>query len=120
MEMTEKRELTPEEKEAQAAWEAWNQQLQAITDPAQLKAMIAEREQKVEEWKTQRTGMEGNLLKLTRETLLAKTRKKVQECEILRAQAHEVSQKMAAIRDQEVEAGEEIQEIRERLAELQG
>ena len=60
MEMTEKRELTPEEKEAQAAWEAWNQQLQAITDPAQLKAMIAEREQKVEEWKTQRTGMEGN------------------------------------------------------------
>jgi len=120
MEMTEKRELTPEEKEAQAAWEAWNQQLQAITDPAQLKAMIAEREQKVEEWKTQRTGMEGNLLKLTRETLLAKTRKKVQECEILRAQAHEVSQKMAAIRDQEVEAGEEIKEIQERLAELQG
>lgn len=120
MENMEKRELTPEEKAAQAAWEAWNQQLQAITDPAQLKAMIAEREQKVEEWKTQRTGMEGNLLKLTRETLLAKTRKKVQECEILRAQAHEVSQKMAAIRDQEVEAGEEIQEIRERLAELQG
>ena len=120
MEMTEKRELTPEEKAAQAAWEAWNQKLQAITDPAQLKAMIAEREQKVEEWKTQRTGMEGTLLKLTRETLLAKTRKKVQECEILRAQAHEVSQKMAAIRDQEVEAGEEIQEIQERLAELQG
>ena len=120
MENMEKRELTPEEKAAQAAWEAWNQKLQAITDPAELTAMIAEREQKVEEWKTQRTGMEGNLLKLTRETLLAKTRKKVQECEILRAQAHEVSQKMAAIRDQEVEAGEEIQEIRERLAELQG
>ena len=120
MDMNEKMELTPEEKAAQAAWEAWNQKLQAITDPAELKAMIAEREAKMEAWKIERTAMEGSLLKLTRETLLAKTRKKVQECEILRGQAHEVSQKMAAIRDQEVEAGEEIKEIQERLAELQG
>ena len=120
MDMNEKIELTAEEKAAQAAWEAWNQKLQSISDPAELKAMIAEREAKMEAWKTERVAMEGSLLKLTRETLLAKTRKKVQECEILRGQAHEVSQKMAAIRDQEVEAGEEIQEIQERLAELQG
>lgn len=120
MEHMEKTELTPEEQAAQAAWEAWNQKLQSIQDPQALKGMIAEREAKMEDWKSQRTAMEGTLLKLTRETLLAKTRKKVQECEILRAQAHKVSQKMAAIRDQEVEAGEEIQEIQERLAELQG
>ena len=79
MDMNEKMELTPEEKAAQAAWEAWNQKLQAITDPAELKAMSAEREAKMEAWKAERVAMEGSLLKLTRETLLAKTRKKVQE-----------------------------------------
>ena len=60
MDMNEKMELTPEEKAAQAAWEAWNQKLQAITDPAQLKAMIAEREAKMEAWKIERTAMEAD------------------------------------------------------------
>ncbi|MDO4517474.1 MAG: hypothetical protein Q4C76_10205 [Bacillota bacterium] len=95
------------------------EEIQAMT-LAEVDAALAREEAAIQELQDKRLAMEPPFRALTRQTLLLKSRKKLEECARTKAEAHALSLQMAALREEELDHQEVRDQLLERKKELQG
>ncbi len=103
-------------------------QPQAVLVPEEIRAMtlaevdaaLAEEEAAIQDLQGKRLAIEPSFRALTRQTLLLKSRKQLEACARTKEEAHALSLKMAALREEELDHRDVRDQLLERKKELQG
>ena len=83
-------------------------------------AALAEEEAAIQDLQGKRLAIEPSFRALTRQTLLLKSRKQLEACARTKEEAHALSLKMAALREEELDHRDVRDQLLERKKELQG
>ena len=86
---------------------------------AEIETALAQEEAKIQDLRDQRAAIESPFRALTRQTLLLKSRKQLEACARTKEEAHALSLKMAALREEELQHKDVKKQLLERQKELQ-
>lgn len=84
----------------------------------EVEAALVREEAKIQELRDQRAAIEPPFRALTRQTLLLKSRKQLEECARTKEEAHALSLQMAALREEELQHKDVKDQLLERKKEL--